>query len=365
MLRKFFALAVLLTAAAVIAAPAEPQKADFQPPKLSAADSWSMIVVPDVQTYTKLPRNHGIVEIMNAWIVENADKMKIQQVLYTGDLTYHNDHPMVNPGKNDLMADEQWKAFSRMMERLDGQVPYILCTGNHDYGHGWTENRRTYYGKFFPTDRNPLSRKQLIGCAPNAFGVVTLENAAYEFTAPAPDNRKFIVLTLEFAPRMEVLEWAKKLVDEPRFANHIGIVLTHSYLNWQGARIAEEKYPVSKAGGQPGEGIWKHLVHPAKNIRMVICGHICKPDVWERGISFSMDKNASGKSVAQMAFNTQAIGGGWHGSGGDGWLRILEFMPDKKTVKATTFSPLFAISPSTRHLAWRREKLNEFSFTLD
>jgi hypothetical protein len=40
-------------------------------------------------------------------------------------------------------------------------------------------------------------------------------------------------------------------------------------------------------------------------------------------------------------------------------------MPDKKTVKATTFSPLFAISPSTRHLAWRREKLNEFSFTLD
>ena len=122
MMRKFFALAALLAAVTVVAEPAKTQQTEFQAPKLSTADSWSMIVVPDVQTYTKLPRNHGIVEIMNAWIVENADKMKIQQVLYTGDLTYHNDHPMVNPGKNDLMADEQWKAFSRMMERLDEEV---------------------------------------------------------------------------------------------------------------------------------------------------------------------------------------------------------------------------------------------------
>jgi hypothetical protein len=78
-----------------------------------------------------------------------------------------------------------------------------------------------------------------------------------------------------------------------------------------------------------------------------------------------MDKNASGKSVAQMAFNTQAIGGGWHGSGGDGWLRLLEFMPDKKTVKARTFSPFFALSPSTRHLAWKHDSLSEFSFVLE
>jgi hypothetical protein len=142
-------------------------------------------------------------------------------------------------------------------------------------------------------------------------------------------------------------------------------VLTHSYLDWQGNRIKAEKYPVSKAGGQPGEGIRQKLVYPAKNIRMVVCGHICRPDEWERGISFSMDKNASGKTVAQMAFNTQAIGGGWHGSGGDGWLRLLEFMPDKKTVKARTFSPLFAISPSTRHLAWKHDERSEFTFTLD
>ena len=114
-----------------------------------------------------------------------------------------------------------------------------------------------------------------------------------------------------------------------------------------------------------GEEIFQKLIYPAKNIRLVICGHISAPDQWERGVAFSMDKNSIGKSVAQMAFNTQAIGGGWHGSGGDGWLRLLEFMPDRKTVKATTFSPLFAISPSTRHLAWKRDKRNEFIFTIE
>ena len=98
---------------------------------------------------------------------------------------------------------------------------------------------------------------------------------------------------------------------------------------------------------------------------MVVCGHVCKPDNWEASVGFSMTKNIAGKSVAQMVFNTQAIGGGFSGNGGDGWLRWLEFMPDKKTIKARTFSPLFAISPSTRHLAWKTDARNEFTFVLD
>ena len=345
--------------------PAQAPKAKYQAPALEDARSWTMVVVPDVQGYTKLRRNYGILEIMHAWIVDNRAKMNIQQVLFTGDLTNRNDLQVVEPGRNDLISDEQWKAFSRAAERLDGEVPYILCTGNHDYGKRSAENRNSFFGKYFPTDRNPLTRRQLVACNSNAFGVTTMENAAFEFTAPHPDNRKFLVITLQFAPTDNDLAWARNLVDNPRFANHIGIVLTHSYLSWQGTRLTREKYALSKKGGNAGEDIFQKLVYPAKNIRMVVCGHIASPDKWERGISFAMDKNASGKSVAQMAFNTQAIGGGWHGSGGDGWLRLLEFMPDKKTVKARTFSPFFALSPSTRHLAWKHDDLSEFSFVLE
>ncbi len=369
-----FTLFIQGCAAAVEVTKVPEKKVDtvFTPPALTDPQSWSMVVVPDIQTYIKQIENHGILDMMLAWIVKHRTDMKIQQVLFTGDLVYFNDTGKVVPAENiglgrmtDLIAKEQWEATSKLLQRLDGQVPYILCTGNHDYGRKSAENRKTWFNHYFPTDRNPLTRQQLLECAPNAFDDKTLETSAYEFTAPHPDNRKFLVITLQFAPTDDDLEWAKKIADDPRFANHFGIVLTHSYMRGNGKRIEKEKYILCKQGGNSGEGIFRKLVYPAKNIRLIVCGHVCKKDNWEKSVGFSMDKNSSGKSVAQMVFNTQAIGGGFSGSGGDGWLRLLEFMPDGKTIKARTFSPLFARSPSTWHLAWKTDARNEFTFVIE
>ena len=91
---------------------------------------------------------------------------------------------------------------------------------------------------------------------------------------------------------------------------------------------------------------------------MVICGHA-------NGDGYKLDKNKIGKSVHQMMFNAQFIGGGHQGNGGDGWLRILEFLPDGKTVLVKTFSPLFAISPTTQQYAWKKEKNHEFTLRFD
>ena len=350
--------------AAALLATALPAAEKYQAPALSHRDSWSMIVLPDTQNYIKFSRNQGILDLMIGWIWTNASALNIQQVLTVGDLVGYNGAGAVRE-KNNVLGREQWKAFSRIMGRLDGYLPYILCTGNHDYGFDSSENRNSHFSEFFPTDRNPRTRRQLIGCSPNALGVVTLENAAYEFTAPAPDGRKFLIISLEFAPRVKVLEWAKKLVDEPRFANHIGIVVTHSYMYPSGKRIENEgkRYKVAAAGGQGGEEIWQKLIYPAENIRLVISGHVTCGQQVISGIA--VDKNSAGKPVVQMVFNTQHVGGGKLGNGGDGWLRILEFMPDKKTVKASTFSPLFAVSPSTQHLAWHKEANCEFTFTIE
>jgi hypothetical protein len=374
--------AICQQSAANTPAPEIPEKANTAPaavppvrmtaPALENPQSWSMVIVPDIQTYIKQIENHGILDMMLAWIVRRRAEMNIQQVLFTGDLVYYNDTFRVVPADGiglgrmtDLVAHEQWEATSRLLKRLDGQLPYVLCTGNHDYGVRSAENRKTRFNHYFPTDRNPLTRRQLVECGANAFGEHTLENSAYEFTAPHPDNRKFLIITLQFAPTDADLKWAKSVADHPRFAKHIGIVLTHSYLRASGVRVQQEKYLLSRQGGNGGEGIFQKLVYPAKNIRMVICGHVCRPDSWEHAVGFSMDKNSSGASVAQMVFNTQAIGGGFSGSGGDGWLRLLEFMPDGKTVKARTFSPYFFRSPSTRHLAWKQDQRNEFTFVLE
>lgn len=352
-----------------------PEKTKYPMPKLSDSRSWTMVIVPDTQTYIKQIENQGILDMMLAWIVRRRREMNIQQVVFTGDLVYSNNHGYVDQSDGvrffrsgrlrDLIAQEQWKAFSRLMERLDGEVPYILCTGNHDHGDSSAQNRQSYFSEYFPTDRNPLTRRQLVSCASNAFGKKTLENAAYEFIPPYPDKRKFLIISLQFSPTDAMLKWAKTIADHPRFKDHIGIVVNHAYMQANGNRIKKENYAVTKKDGNTGEQIFQKLVYPAKNIRMVICGHVCKPDRWDKSVGFSVAKNQSGKSVMQMVFNTQAIGGGFSGNGGDGWLRLLEFMPDGKTVKATTFSPFFGGSTSTFHLAWKRDKRNEFTFVID
>ena len=355
----FLAISVMLSAAT-------PAKQEFKAPALQNPQSWTMVVVPDIQSYIRRIHCNGILDMMLTWVVNQKRSLNIQQVLFTGDLVYNNQIGTPNPNVTDLVGKEQWKTTSSLLERLDGNLPYVLCTGNHDYGEKSGENRQTNFNEFFPTDRNPLTREQLVECGPNGQGVRTLENSAYEFTAPAPDGRKFLIITLQFAPNNAQLKWAKKIADNPKFANHIGIVLTHSYMFANGERIKEENYTINKKfGGQPGEEIFKKLVYPAKNIRLVVCGHVCSPDDWDKAVGFSVAKNSSGKTVSQLVFNTQAIGGGFSGSGGDGWLRLLEFMPDRKTVKATTFSPYFAISPRTCHLAWKTDARNEFTFIIE
>ena len=64
-------------------------------------------------------------------------------------------------------------------------------------------------------------------------------------------------------------------------------------------------------------------------------------------------------------FNVQFLGGGWQGNGGDGWIRILEFKPDGKTVGVRTYSPLFGISPLTKHLAYRTASYDQFQFVIE
>ena len=82
-------------------------------------------------------------------------------------------------------------------------------------------------------------------------------------------------------------------------------------------------------------------------------------------VGYRVDKNAAGKSVTQMMFNAQTADGQWHGNGGDCWMRILEFLPDGKSVSVRTFSPLFALSPVTCDKAWRTADYDQFIFNME
>ncbi|MGV3509137.1 MAG: metallophosphoesterase [Sphingobacteriaceae bacterium] len=356
---QLFFLIILCNLSISQNANAQPNK--YLAPALSNPNSWSMILLPDPQTYVKYERNQPILDLMMAWISENVDKLNIKIVLCTGDLVEQNE--LINPNgtAGNQTSKAQWKAVSSAFDKLNGKVPYVTAAGNHDYGYVRAENRMSNFNTYFPVDKNPENQKILRDATNNSDGIPTLENATFEIASPK--GKKFLIMNLEFAPRDTVLAWANKVVSMNKYKNHTVIILTHSYLSPKNEHIIKENYEVTDANY--GAAIFKKLVEPSKNIGMVFSGHIGAPDDEKEHIAFRTDKNAAGKKVQQLTFNAQALGGGWQGNGGDGWLRILEFLPDDKTVSVRTFSPLFAISPKTQHLAWRTKSYDEFSFEID
>ena len=345
-------------------------------PALVEPDGWTMVVIPDPQAYSRYSRNQGIFDLMTAWIAENRDTLHIEQVVCVGDLVESNGLQEPDGKFANQIWSQMWGSVSRAFQRLDGVYPYILCTGNHDYGpdiypegvhYGVrsSETRDTHFGEFFPIGRNPALKGVLVETAPNAFGVHTLENAAYEWTAPG--GKKILAAALEFVPRDEVIAWAKDLFARPEYRDHFGIVVTHSYMlgyNKAVRRTKQEGYAIC-ADGNSGQDVWEKLVKPAGNIRMVICGHIAAADDMDGSTGFRADPNDAGKPVYQILFNTQAMGGGWEGNGGDGWLQLLEFNPEMTRVHVRTFSPLKAISPASRGQAWYRDARRQFDFEIE
>lgn len=333
----------------------------YEPPRLSDSDSWTLILLPDTQTYMKFGRNQGVFELMTGWIEENIENLNIKMVLCTGDLVEQNELLVTDNINGNKPSRDQWQTISKAFNKLDGKVPYILAAGNHDFGYKNIENRKSNYNAYFPAHKNILTNKHLKEVTYNIDGVPTLENSALEFISP--HNRKFIFLNLEFAPRNAVIEWAQSVTTKKEYSDHTVVVLTHSYLNAKNEHIEKENYPITD--GNYGKAIWEKLVEPSKNIQMVFSGHIGAANDFKAHVGYKVDKNYAGKKVNQITFNAQALGGGWHGNGGNGWLRILEFLPDNKTVKMHTFSPLFAISPQTQEKSWNKEVYNDFSFSLD
>lgn len=329
---------------------------------LEDENSFSMILLGDPQGYIKYDINQPILELCTAWIADNIDNLNIKAVLCTGDLVEQNENIVLNRKMLNQTSREMWQAASRCFGRLDNKVPYIISCGNHDYGYKKSENGMTNFPQYFPFERNDRWRDIIVANFPNRQGLSTIENAAFELHDPNWGD--ILVVTTEFAPRDEVLEWIKKLCGSKKYKDHKVIFMTHSLLQERTAAFTDKSsYKIEPHNW--GLQIWEKLIQPSSNIVLTICGHTGKPGGYEDSVAYREDKNASGKTVHQMMFNVQTLGGGWEGNGGDGWLRILEFMPDGKTIKVKTYSPLFGISPLTRHLSHRDAPYDQFDITIE
>ena len=374
-MKKIFSLISLLALAGVAFAQGpkgEPQIPVY--PTLEDENSFSMILVPDPQSYTKFAANQPLFDLQTAWIEQNIDRLNIKAALFTGDMVEQSGKlisaPLPNAYNGDQTGRQQWEAVSRALSRLDNRLPYVVAQGNHDIGHITATDRHTIMPEIIHPERNILFEKHLVATCENWQGVHTMENSAYEFEDKAWG--KMLVITFEFAPRDEAIEWAKKLTTSEQYKNHKVIILVHSWLDTDGTRRAKEGYTLRPCNWP--EAVWQKLVYPSKNICMVLCGHTGDdPDIkvgdvkgtnYQPTTSYRVDMAADGRDIPQMMFNSQQGDGDWNGNGGDCWLRILEFKPDGKTIGVRTFSPLFAISQLTQNLAWRTAEYDQFEIVI-
>ena len=210
MFRRVFLARLLLAALfGALLVPAQAQE-KFSEPALSDPDSWTVVLLPDLQGYAKKACNQPIMEIMTSWIAAHAEALNTKLVLCVGDLVEQNDR-ISNGYSGDQSSHKQWEATARAFSQLDGVVPYMTATGNHDYTYTRTGDRRTHIGEYFPVDKNPLNRRMLSQYGLDAQGNHAVENAAFELRSP--EGIDYLFLNLEFAPRDTVIGWARRIVD--------------------------------------------------------------------------------------------------------------------------------------------------------
>jgi hypothetical protein len=284
--------------------------------------AWSMVIMPDTQNYVKWDFYQPLLPKITEWIRDNRDAYKIKVVLQEGDIVNNNNTN--SPTSGNQTSSQQWPAAQVGMFVLNGQLPYIMAAGNHDFGFTNADNRDTMVNNYFHASDNPLNDPAQGGILKGTKDPNDITNAYYAFTAP--DGRKMLFFSLEWEPRPAVMTWANQMAALPQYAGHTAVLLTHNYLEADNTRSAT----VDVAGDASGETLWNNLVKTHSNFEMAFNGHFGGD-----GEGFLDSTDNAGKTVHQMFFNTQ-----FETMGGNGWIRLVEFLGDGKTVRVRTYSPL-------------------------
>jgi hypothetical protein len=284
------------------------------------SDTSSMLVaLPDTQIYSLL--YPGVFTAQTSWIAANARKRQIAYVLHLGDIVDQNT-PM------------EWERALTAMNQLDNVVPYALATGNHDYGPaGNARTRDTLLNDYFSYDKQ--------AAMPSFGGAVEPGKLDNTYHLMSVGGRDYVVLALEWGPRDGVVNWADQVMQ--MYPNRYGILITHAYMNWNDRRydIADATNPSNPqdfnphfygtAGGvNDGEELWQKLVrkHP---FVMVFNGHVLND-----GTGYLASVTDRGNICHQMLSNYQFR----PRLGGDGYMRLVEFLDDNQTVRVFTYSPI-------------------------
>lgn len=264
---------------------------------------FTVVVLPDTQVYTdKYPK---IFDTQTAWIARHHQDKNIIFVTHVGDVVEH------------AASTPEWQRASKAMSQLDGVVPYGVAPGNHDLE---ADGKAPMFASHFP-----LSRLRKYP------GVAEEFNSKNNYRLLSASGIDMIAFNLEFCPPDDVLEWTGRILD--RYPDRQAIITTHSLVNAKGAHQSDDECrEFHSAGKNGGVSMWEKLVHEQHhdNLLLFLNGH----DIWTKTGAARRTDIVRGRPIHQLLSDYQHLG-----DGGDGYLRLLTFMPAQKLIKVETYSP--------------------------
>lgn len=265
-----------------------------------AEGDYSMVVLPDTQfmvgTFTNAYYD------MMQWIADNRDTLNIRAVMHMGDMVNKN-------------TAAEWAIFQAGTDILDAAgIPWMPMMGNHDGSDA--------FNKYFDYQTYGPDREWFGG----SFHEDKL-NHTYWFVTVG--NREYMILSLGWAPKWEVLDWAKGIVEA--YPEKNVIINTHALVNTDGTLLTPGRYHSITAdmpGYPDGDDLWEAF-SGYDNVVLAMSGHVGCPDI----VPY-VGQNGAGKDTYGLLIDNQTDGI----SNSVGMIAVLTFHNDSDTVALNWYS---------------------------
>ena len=275
----------------------------------ASPDAFTFIMLPDSQNYVKDKNNLRCFESQIAWIFKNRDRLNIKFVTHVGDLS------------NDDSDEEQFKLGFFQLGKLNGAVPYGICAGNHDMH---ADGSSPYFDKYFPAEAGKY----------RSYWLGSYDGSKHNAQLITAGGKDFLFIHLAYIPSDGAVSWAAELIEKHKDA--YTVITTHAFLikDWSERGIARKESRVSlidtrinKDGTNAGEDIYEKLVKPYDNVRMVLSGHYVGRDY----LGLDLGERKVHAILADLEHEAPF--------GGNGFLRIIQFVPSEGKIYNYTYSP--------------------------
>lgn len=323
-------------------------------------DYWSILFIPDIQNLTQ--DIHGYDQVwyqMADWIVDNLEAENVKHVIGAGDSTWDN-------------LDSDYAIARKGFDKFTSFVSWSNMVGNHEYNWAVDGRDSTRYQEYFGEEyiAGSAASDTYVGSFDDPAGLTTTENSYYRFCV---NGVKWMILQLEYYPRLSVLEWAEEIARS--YPEDNIILTTHGYIGGDGNYITPGNPKGINSGsdgadflGATTEPIWNTYLKDCENIKLILCGHSTNGT---GAIVERYETNVNGDTVPALMINAQdkdlsepGKDTAYYDYDALGMISILRFSADGTKAAVQYYSPQYEKSFSPKDLNGDRNS-NAITMTFD